>query len=228
MSKAFLKLFARSQRWPRKRLIRTHQTASFFTPPTKTYTPRHTGVLTTAAQRLKSLGENFVSSDENVETFLCAAGCFWGVELAFQRVPGVLSTSVGYCGGRIDNPTYEEVCSGRSGHTEACKVDFDNAIVKYEELLDILWDIHDPTTLNRQGNDIGTQYRSGIYYYNDEQLETILQSVKNEQRRYSDKIVTEVLPAPEYYLAEAYHQKYLEMGGQCSLKGDTTAIRCYG
>ena len=88
----------------------------------------------------------------------------------------------------------------------------DNAIVKYEELLDILWDIHDPTTLNRQGNDIGTQYRSRIYYYNNEQLETILKSVKNEQRRYSDKIVTEVLPAPEYYLAEAYHQKYLEMG----------------
>ena len=119
MSKAFLKLFARSQRWPRKRLIRTHQTASF-TPYENLHSETH---YIDDAARLKSLGENFVSSDENVETFY-KAGCFWGVELAFQRVPGVLSTSVGYCGGRIDNPTYE-VCSGRFGHTEACKVDFD-------------------------------------------------------------------------------------------------------
>ena len=140
----------------------------------------------------------------------------------------MISTSVGYCGGSVKNPSYEAVCSGRTGHTEACQVVFDNTVVKYSELLDVLWDIHDPTTLNRQGNDIGTQYRAGVYYYNEEQHKVSMESFEKEQKSYKDKIVTELLPAPEYYIAEPYHQKYLEMGGLCSLKGDTTAIRCYG
>ena len=222
-------LIARKQAMAKAKL-HLNKTASFFGPPTKTYTPRMTNVLGTAQKRLDSVGAAAVGkNDANVETLLCAAGCFWGVELAFQRVPGVISTSVGYCGGSVKNPSYEAVCSGRTGHTEACQVVFDNAVVKYSELLDVLWDIHDPTTLNRQGNDIGTQYRAGVYYYNEEQHKVSMESFEKEQKSYKDKIVTELLPAPsEYYIAEPYHQKYLEMGGQCSLKGDTTAIRCYG
>eukprot|EP00943_MAST-04B_sp_MAST-4B-sp1_P004058 g4058.t1 len=207
-----------------------NKTRSFFQPPKKIFTPRMAIVLKTAKGRLDSNAKDtkLGANKDNVETLLCAAGCFWGVELAFQRVPGVISTSVGYCGGANKNPTYEMVCSGSTGHTEACQVIFDNSIVEYGELLDILWDIHDPTTLNRQGNDIGTQYRAGVYYYNEKQHAVALESFEREQKSYDNKIVTELLPAPEYFLAEAYHQQYLEKGGQCSLKGDTTAIRCYG
>ena len=155
---------------------------------------------------------------------------FWGVELAFARIPGVLKTSVGYCGGRVENPTYEQVCSGSSGHTEAVHLAFDNNIVHLNELLDVFWEIHDPTTLNRQGNDIGTQYRSGIYYKSDAQLDIITRSIAKEQPRWNDPIVTEVKEeaSNKYWVAEEYHQGYLARGGQCALKGDKTPIRCYG
>lgn len=120
------------------------------------------------------------------------------------------------------------MCSGRSGHAEAVQVVFDQTTVAYEELLVILWDRIDPTTLNRQGNDRGTQYRSGIYYHNDKQKELALKSLRNEQSKYSEPIVTEVAAAVEFFDAEPYHQNYLENGGQCAAKGDLSNIRCYG
>jgi len=151
-----------------------------------------------------------------VATF--GAGCFWGVELTFQKTKGVTSTSVGYSGGTTHNPTYEEVCTGRSGHAEVVQVEFDPSIVSYEELLDVLWGCHDPTTLNRQGPDRGTQYRSAIYYHSPEQeASAIASKVKADKSgRFSSPIVTEITSASEYYMAEDYHQKYLEKRGMGS------------
>eukprot|EP00270_Netrium_digitus_P008945 TRINITY_DN2703_c0_g1_i1.p1 TRINITY_DN2703_c0_g1~~TRINITY_DN2703_c0_g1_i1.p1 ORF type:complete len:176 (+),score=32.26 TRINITY_DN2703_c0_g1_i1:191-718(+) len=162
-----------------------------------------------------------------------AAGCFWGVELAFQRVPGVAKTTVGYTQGKIPNPTYEVVCSGRSGHAEAVLVEFSPAEVKYEQLLELFWKRHDPTQLNRQGNDRGTQYRSGIYFHTPEQEKLANASLKEVEVRLGRKIMTEVLPATTFYPAEDYHQQYLEKGGrngkgQSANKGCSDPIRCYG
>lgn len=198
---------------------------SFSGPPMKTYSERHSKVMETALSRAAKVSDSIVN-----EEILLAAGCFWGVELAFARIPGVLKTSVGYCGGRVENPTYEQVCSGSSGHTEAVHLAFDNNIVHLNELLNVFWEIHDPTTLNRQGNDIGTQYRSGIYYNSDAQLDIITRSIAKEQPRWNDPIVTEVKgeASNKYWVAEEYHQGYLARGGQCALKGDKTPIRCYG
>ena len=127
------------------------------------------------------------------------------------------------------NPSYEEVCTGSTGHTEAVQLTFDPTIVSYNELLTVLWDIHDPTTLNRQGGDAGTQYRSGIYYHTEDQRRVAFASREEEQKKYPSKpIVTEVLPAKEFYAAEDYHQQYLQKGGQCAFKGDLSPIRCYG
>lgn len=162
------------------------------------------------------------------ETATFAAGCFWGVELSFQRVPGVTETAVGYTDGHKANPTYEEVCAGVTGHTEAVQMQFDPKVVSYDELLTVLFDRMNPTTLNRQGNDVGSQYRSGIYYHSDEQKQTALAKKKSEQEKYNDPIVVEIKPASTFYKAEAYHQGYLAKGGQCAAKGDTSAIRCYG
>ncbi|MEE3348323.1 MAG: peptide-methionine (S)-S-oxide reductase MsrA [Nitrospinota bacterium] len=151
-----------------------------------------------------------------VATF--GAGCFWGVELTFQKTKGVTSTSVGYSGGTTHNPTYEEVCTGRSGHAEVVQVEFDPSIVSYEELLDVLWGCHDPTTLNRQGPDRGTQYRSAIYYHSPEQEASAMASKAKADKsgRFSSPIVTEITSASEYYMAEDYHQKYLEKRGMGS------------
>ncbi|MBT5376885.1 MAG: peptide-methionine (S)-S-oxide reductase MsrA [Nitrospinaceae bacterium] len=151
-----------------------------------------------------------------VATF--GAGCFWGVELTFQKTAGVTSTSVGYTGGTSKNPTYEQVCTGSSGHAEVVRVEFDPAIVSYEQLLDVLWGCHDPTTLNRQGPDIGTQYRSAIYFHSPEQKTFAQASIDNLDKsgRFSSAVVTEITPAPEYYLAEDYHQQYLEKRGMGS------------
>ena len=151
-----------------------------------------------------------------VATF--GAGCFWGVELTFQKTKGVTSTSVGYSGGTTHNPTYEEVCTGRSGHAEVVQVEFDPSIVSYEELLDVLWGCHDPTTLNRQGPDRGTQYRSAIYYHSPEQEASAMASKAKADKsgRFSLPIVTEITSASEYYMAEDYHQKYLEKRGMGS------------
>ncbi|MBT4897745.1 MAG: peptide-methionine (S)-S-oxide reductase MsrA [Nitrospina sp.] len=151
-----------------------------------------------------------------VATF--GAGCFWGVELTFQKTKGVTSTSVGYTGGTTQNPTYEQVCTGRSGHAEVVRVEFDPSSISYEELLDVFWGCHDPTTLNRQGPDRGTQYRSAIYYHSPDQEATALASKEkaDEAGRFKSPIVTEITPASEYTMAEDYHQKYLEKRGMGS------------
>ena len=151
-----------------------------------------------------------------VATF--GAGCFWGVELTFQKTKGVTSTSVGYTGGTTQNPTYEQVCTGQSGHAEVVRVEFDPSSISYEELLDVFWGCHDPTTLNRQGPDRGTQYRSAIYYHSPDQESTALASKEkaDEAGRFKSPIVTEITPASEYTMAEDYHQKYLEKRGMGS------------
>ncbi|HIE43020.1 MAG: peptide-methionine (S)-S-oxide reductase MsrA [Nitrospinaceae bacterium] len=151
-----------------------------------------------------------------VATF--GAGCFWGVELTFQKTKGVTSTSVGYTGGSIKNPTYEDVCTGQSGHAEVVQVEFDPSIVSYDALLDVLWGCHDPTTLNRQGPDKGTQYRSAIYFHSSDQEASakVSKDRADKSGRFNSAIVTEITPAPEYYMAEDYHQKYLEKRGMGS------------
>jgi len=145
-----------------------------------------------------------------------ATGCFWGAERRFWKMAGVTDTSVGYMGGNTSNPSYEEVCTGRTGHAEMVKVDFDPNLVSYQRLLEEFWTMHDPTSLNAQGGDIGTQYRSSIYATNTEQMEIALASRDAYQSALDaaglDQIVTEILPVQDtkYYLAEEYHQKYLE------------------
>ena len=140
------------------------------------------------------------------------AGCFWGVEATFRKVDGVVETVVGYTGGETSNPSYEEVCSGRTGHAEAVQIQFDPARVSYERLLDVFWNLHDPTTLNRQGPDVGTQYRSAIYVHDAEQEAAAVASKERLQRagRYREPIVTEIVPAGEFTRAEDYHQQYFE------------------
>jgi len=146
------------------------------------------------------------------------AGCFWGVEAAFRQVKGVISTSVGYTGGSLKNPTYEDVCSGKTGHAEAVEVVYDPAQISYEQLLQIFWENHDPTTLNRQGPDFGAQYRSAIFYHTPEQMATALAAKEKLQTggRYRRPIVTEITAASPYYPAEDYHQQYLEKRGLAS------------
>ncbi len=144
-----------------------------------------------------------------------AAGCFWGVELAFQKLKGVSDTKVGYTHGQTENPTYEQVCTGQTGHTEAVLVEFDPAVISYNELLDVFWSKHDPTQVNRQGPDIGTQYRSGIYFHTEEQNQQAIKSrdALDQSGRYSFPIATEIKPAAVFYPAEDYHQRYLEKRG---------------
>ncbi len=143
------------------------------------------------------------------------AGCFWGVEAAFRKIEGVASTTVGYAGGSFKDPTYKDVCSGKTGHAEVVQVEFDPSKVSYEELLRVFWNIHDPTTLNRQGPDIGTQYRSAVFFHNPEQEAAATASKQKLQSsgRYQNSIVTEITPALEFYRAEDYHQQYFEKCG---------------
>lgn len=143
------------------------------------------------------------------------AGCFWGVEAAFRKVTGVVSTTVGYSGGSSKNPTYKDVCSGRTGHAEVVQVEYDPSKTSYEELLNVFWGVHDPTQMNRQGPDVGTQYRSAIFFYNAEQ-EAAAKAAKahlEKSGRYRKPIVTEIIPASEFYMAEEYHQQYFEKHG---------------
>jgi len=144
-----------------------------------------------------------------------AAGCFWGVEDAFRGVKGVKSTTVGYTGGHTKNPTYKEVCSHTTGHAEAVEVEFDPQQVSYQKLLDLFWEIHDPTQLNRQGPDVGTQYRSAIFFHDAEQEAAARASKAAQEKsgKYHGPVVTEVAPAPEFYRAEDYHQQYFEKRG---------------
>ena len=145
-----------------------------------------------------------------------AAGCFWGVEAAFRAVEGVLQTSVGYAGGTTASPTYEQVCSHRTGHAEAVEVWFDPTMVSYEDLLAVFWRIHDPTSLNRQGLDVGNQYRSAIFFHTPEQALAAARSRMSEQEHKRRPIVTEIAPAPIFYRAEEYHQRYFERSGQAA------------
>ncbi len=140
-----------------------------------------------------------------------AAGCFWGVEEAFKEVPGVKKTTAGYAGGKVKNPSYEDVCSGKTGHAETVRVEYDPMKVSYKELLNIFWKIHDPTTLNRQGMDVGEQYRSAVFFHNPAQEFQARESKEAEEKsgKHSGKIVTEIVPAGDFYLAEEYHQDYL-------------------
>ena len=156
------------------------------------------------------------------------AGCFWGIESAFLKVNGVEDATSGYAGGTLDNPTYEAVCSGTSGHAEVVQVAFDPDKVSYEELLEVFWTIHDPTTLNRQGPDLGTQYRSAIYTHSPDQQTAARQSLahKEESDAYRDPIVTEIAECSEFFRAEDYHQQYLAKNpaGYCGLGG--TGVGC--
>ncbi len=146
------------------------------------------------------------------------AGCFWGVEAAYRQLPGVLSTRVGYLGGTMENPTYRDVCSGRTGHAEVVEVTYDADRLTYDDMLTVFWDNHNPTTLNRQGPDIGTQYRSAIFYHDDEQKEAAFASKEERENsgKYRNPIVTEITPATTFYEAEDYHQQYLEKRGLSS------------
>ena len=144
------------------------------------------------------------------------AGCFWGVEAAFRRLDGVNEAFSGYAGGDKDNPTYEEVCTGRTGHAEVVEVDYDPDKITYVELLDTFWAVHDPTTLNRQGPDVGTQYRSAIYFHTSEQQEAARNSLlsQSESGKNRNPIVTEITQASTFYKAEEYHQRYFEKHGR--------------
>jgi len=139
-----------------------------------------------------------------------AAGCFWGVQKEFDKIKGVISTSVGYSGGKSKNPIYEEVGSGKTGHAESIEIVFDSSKVSYEKLLDVFWKIHDPTTPNRQGLDIGSQYRSIIFYANKDQKNIAVKSKNQKQKKSNKKIVTEIIRADRFYPAEEYHQKYYQ------------------
>ena len=161
----------------------------------------------------------------HTEQAIFAMGCFWGAEKRFWQLPGVYSTAVGYIAGYTPNPSYEEVCSGKTGHTEAVLVVYDTAIVDFQSLLSVFWQNHNPTQGMRQGNDIGTQYRSGIYTTNETQQSLAMQSRKNYQKSLADNnfgaITTEIIPATKFYYAESYHQQYLAKNpaGYCGLGG---------
>jgi peptide-methionine (S)-S-oxide reductase len=199
---------------------------------------------------------------DGLELAQFAAGCFWSVELTYQRLPGVARTEVGYTQGHHQAPTYELVCGHGTGHAEAVRVHYDPRACPYATLLDVFWAKINPTTLNRQvcirpipsyrghqhntyvqvqaghldhlssvdrqGKDVGTQYRTGIYYYTPEQESLARASLAEQQKKWEDKIVTEILPAKRFYPAEEYHQRYLEKGGQSAEKGCTEPMRCYG
>ena len=142
------------------------------------------------------------------------AGCFWGVEAAFRQLEGVTATAVGYEGGTLENPTYEDVCSHTTGHAEVVEVTYDPEQISYDELLDVFWAKHDPTQLNRQGWDIGDQYRSVVFFHNEEQKEAALRSKAEQQTHHRAPVVTQIEPAQTFYVAEDYHQQYLEKRGR--------------
>lgn len=146
------------------------------------------------------------------------AGCFWGVEAEFRKIPGVKNTEVGYEGGHTDRPTYQDVCTDKTGHAEVVQVEYDPSVISYRDLLNVFWENHDPTQVNRQGPDTGTQYRTVIFYHNDEQRRLAEQSKKEraESGRYRRPIATEIVPATDFWRAEEYHQQYLEKHGLAS------------
>ncbi|MDY9926453.1 peptide-methionine (S)-S-oxide reductase MsrA [Methanosarcina sp.] len=159
--------------------------------------------------------EIFENPGEGLEKATFAAGCFWGIEEAFRQVKGVAATAVGYSGGNFKKPTYEQVCTLNTGHAEAVRVIFDPEVVSYKTLLDVFWKVHDPTTKDRQGPDVGNQYRSVIFYHSEEQKAAALTSKEELEKSGSFKnpIVTEIVPVSDFYMAEDYHQQYFEKKG---------------
>jgi len=157
----------------------------------------------------------------NTERAIFGAGCFWGVEEAFRVLDGVVETSVGYCGGTTENPSYKDVCTGKTGHAEVVRVTFDTDKIPYDELLDVFWDCHNPTTLNRQGPDVGSQYRSAIFFLSEDQEDSARATCDAlaVSGHYEDGIVTEITAATTFYMAEESHQKYLQKNPQagCSI-----------
>ncbi len=147
-----------------------------------------------------------------------AAGCFWGVEVEFRNTPGVTAAQVGYIGGQTENPTYQDVCSGGTGHAEGVEVTFDPSEISYAELVDKFWSLHDPTQVNRQGWDVGTQYRSAIFTHSPEQAEAAAESKARAQAQLSKPIATEIVPATRFWPAEEYHQQYLVKNGRATCR----------
>jgi len=145
-----------------------------------------------------------------MEIAILACGCFWGPEIKFSKLNGVVKTEVGYCGGKSENTSYEEVCTGKTNHAEVVKIEFNNKVITFENILEYFFEIHDPTTLNQQGPDIGTQYRSEIFFYNKEQKEIAQKILNKFIKKYNAKIVTKISEVKNYVRAEEYHQKYLE------------------
>ena len=205
--------------------------------PKKSTLPSKAEALPGRADKMPVAARHFVSGNrleppfgDGTELALFGMGCFWGAERKFWTIPGVYSTSVGYAAGHTANPTYREVCSGGTGHNEVVLVAFDPSVVSYAQLLRVFWESHDPTQGMRQGNDVGTQYRSGIYTYGEAQQRTAEASRQVFQERLSaarfGTISTEILPAPEFYYAEDYHQQYLAKNpdGYCGLGG--TGVSC--
>ena len=203
----------------------------------KTKMPSPSEALPGRAERMPVEGGHHVNGaplagpwPEGYETALFGLGCFWGAERKFWQVPGVYTTAVGYAAGHTPNPTYREVCTGMTGHNEVVLVVFDPKKVSYDELLKVFWENHDPTQGMRQGNDVGTQYRSGIYYYSEAQRQAAERSRESFARDLAaagyGAITTEIVPAPEFYYAEEYHQQYLSKnpGGYCGLGG--TGVTC--
>jgi peptide-methionine (S)-S-oxide reductase len=152
------------------------------------------------------------NNNNKIEIATLANGCFWCSEAIFTRLKGVKSILPGYSGGKVENPSYDEVCTGRTGHAEAAQIEFDPNVISFEKLLDVFWHTHDPTTLNRQGNDVGTQYRSAIFYHNEKQKQIAEKSKRELENKgvYKDPIVTEVVPFKKFYVAEDYHKKYYD------------------
>ena len=198
--------------------------------------PRVDAALPGRAEAVRVVNRHYITGHptqppfpENMQIALFGLGCFWGAERKFWQTSGVYTTAVGYAGGYTPNPTYREVCTGMTGHNEVVRVVFDPAVISYEELLRIFWESHNPTEGMRQGNDIGTQYRSGIYVYSPAQRNAALASQENYQAVLNKvgygTITTEILDAPEFYYAEDYHQQYLAKnpGGYCGLGG--TGVR---
>jgi peptide-methionine (S)-S-oxide reductase len=168
------------------------------------------------ATELHPCASRFIMQDMATEKATFGAGCFWGVESTFRNIEGVTDAAVGYAGGTKENPTYEDVCTDETGHAEVVQVEFDPALVVYEKLLDVFWASHNPTTLNRQGPDVGTQYRSVIFYHSPEQRAAAEASKAAFEKsgKFRRPIVTQIEPAPKFYRAEEYHQRYLEKRGR--------------
>ena len=170
----------------------------------------------TGSETTESRGE---TTEARTEKATFGAGCFWQVEAAFQDLPGVVDTAVGYEGGHVDDPTYEQVCSGTTGHVEVCQVTFDPSEVSYEDLVEKYLEIHDPTQLNRQGPDVGYQYRSVIFAHSDEQAQAAQRAIERGQERFRAPIVTTIEPAKPFWRAEEHHQCYLQKRGSSGLMG---------